>query len=129
MSSDLRFECPNCGQHVAVEETGAGMTVNCASCNQRIEIPRTTTPPPPPIPLVPAVKQTPPPLRGRLIKCRDCGHAISSKASRCPSWGARILIPLTDSARGDRRFNPIERKPTQVIVWVEGHDAPIFSFQ
>ena len=29
MANDLRFECPNCGQHLAVEERGAGMTVNC----------------------------------------------------------------------------------------------------
>jgi hypothetical protein len=41
----------------------------------------------------------------------------------------RILIPLTDFARGDRRFNPVERKVTQAMVWVEGHDAPMFSFQ
>ena len=205
------------------------MTVNCPSCNQPLEIPRSATPPPPPrqpssppppVPLVPAAKQTAPPFRGRLVKCRDCGHAISSQASSCPACGApvkrtnpavpvligvfilfafvlmgslvlnhssspsspaqnpvkthvgltasavaitnldeyawpgvkvyvngnpldgykavynrqvapheRILIPLTDFARRDRRFNPVERKVTQVIVWVEGHDAPIFSFQ
>ena len=43
--------------------------------------------------------------------------------------GQRILIPLTDFARGDRRFNPVERKVTQVIVYVEGHGAPTFSFR
>src|SRR5215471_18216527 len=58
MASDLRFECPSCGQHLAVEETAAGMRFNCRSCNQRIEIPRSATPPPPPVALVPAVKQT-----------------------------------------------------------------------
>src|SRR6266513_1228546 len=40
-----------------------------------------------------------------------------------------ILIPFTEFARGDRRFNPVERKVTQAMVWVEGHDAPRFSFQ
>jgi predicted RNA-binding Zn-ribbon protein involved in translation (DUF1610 family) len=221
MASDLRFECPSCGQHLAVEEKGAGMTVNCPGCNQPVKIPSRSAAPPP-VPVVPAVKQTPSPVTGRLIKCRDCGHAISSKATSCPACGApvkrtnpavpvligiiilfaafvgvigylvqdnssspsssaknpvkthvgltasavaitnldeyawlgvkvyvngnpldgykavydrqvapheRILIPLTDFARRDRRFNPVERKVTQVIVWVEGHGAPIFSFR
>jgi hypothetical protein len=41
----------------------------------------------------------------------------------------RILIPLREFARRDRRFNPVERKVTQAMVYVEGHSAPIFSFR
>jgi hypothetical protein len=41
----------------------------------------------------------------------------------------RILIPFSEFARGDRRFNPIERKVTQAMVWVQGHNAPVFSFR
>ena len=40
-----------------------------------------------------------------------------------------IRIPFTEFARDDKRFNPIERKVTQVKVWVAGHDAPMFSFR
>ncbi|SRR6266478_2158523 len=40
-----------------------------------------------------------------------------------------ISVPLMEFARGDRRFNPFERKVIQVIVYVEGHDAPVFSFR
>ena len=47
-SADIRFNCPRCGQHLAVEQRGAGMSVNCPSCNEQIEIPGSTTPPPPP---------------------------------------------------------------------------------
>ena len=218
---DIRFNCPRCGQHLTVDESEAGRTVNCPSCNEPIEIPGSAAQPPqspPPVPVTPVVKQTPPSVRGRLIKCRDCGHAISSKATSCPACGApvkqpnyaaavivlgivaffvivvtmavnranspsaaknpvktkvgltasavaitnlddyawpavtvyingtpldgynavydyqvapqeRILIPLTDFARGDRRFNVVERKVTQAMVWVEGHDAPMFSLQ
>src|SRR4029077_5253133 len=32
-----------------------------------------------------------------------------------------ISIPLMEFAHGDRRFNPFERKVTQVIVWVQGY--------
>jgi DNA-directed RNA polymerase subunit RPC12/RpoP len=38
-STDIRFNCPRCGQHLAVEQKGAGTAVNCPSCNEQIEIP------------------------------------------------------------------------------------------
>jgi len=38
-STDIRFDCPRCGQSLAVEPRGAGMAVNCPKCNERIEIP------------------------------------------------------------------------------------------
>ena len=41
-STDIRFNCPTCGQHLSVEGRGAGMTVNCPGCNEQIEIPHTT---------------------------------------------------------------------------------------
>jgi uncharacterized protein (UPF0212 family) len=41
----------------------------------------------------------------------------------------RILIPFSEFARGDRRFNPFERKVVQAMVYVDGHDAPIFSIR
>src|SRR6266496_6190644 len=41
---DIGFNCPLCGQHLSVEERGAGMTVNCPSCKGQIEIPFTTAP-------------------------------------------------------------------------------------
>jgi len=192
------------------------MLVNCPSCKEQIEIPHSTAPPPPvPVPAMPqATAQAP---RGRLIRCKDCGHDISLRAASCPACRAvvkranyagavivlgiiaffaiavimgvkenspsagqnpikarvgltdsavavtnldveawprvtvyingtpldgykavynravvpneLILIPFTEFARGDRRFNPVERKVTQAMVWVEGHDAPRFSFQ
>jgi hypothetical protein len=39
---DIRFNCPLCGQHLCVEERGAGMIVNCPGCNGQIEIPFST---------------------------------------------------------------------------------------
>ena len=222
MDGELKFECPRCGQHLVVEERGAGLTVNCPTCKQEIDIPSRAQPPPqplpPPVPSVSTLRQTQKSAKGRLIMCEDCGHAISSKATSCPACGApikradyaravlgvvivlffativimavshenspasaknpvktqvgltasavaitnlddyawpgvtvyvngtpldgykavydrqvapheRILIPFGEFARGDRRFNPFERKVTQAMVWVEGHDAPMFSFQ
>jgi hypothetical protein len=41
----------------------------------------------------------------------------------------RVLIPSNEFARRDRRFNSFERKVVRAIVYVDGHDAPIFSFR
>jgi DNA-directed RNA polymerase subunit M/transcription elongation factor TFIIS len=38
-SGDITFDCPRCGQRLAVEQRGAGISVNCPSCNKQIEIP------------------------------------------------------------------------------------------
>lgn len=43
-SADIRFNCPRCGQHLTVEQRGAGRAVNCPSCNEQIEIPGSTVP-------------------------------------------------------------------------------------
>jgi len=37
---DIAFNCPHCGQHLSVEDRGAGMLVNCPSCNKQVEIPK-----------------------------------------------------------------------------------------
>jgi len=46
-NADIRFNCPACGQHLSVEQRGAGSAVNCPTCNEQIEIPQGSTRPPP----------------------------------------------------------------------------------
>jgi hypothetical protein len=46
-NADIRFNCPACGQHLSVEQRGAGSAVNCPNCNEQIEIPQGSTRPPP----------------------------------------------------------------------------------
>ena len=38
--SDIKFNCPQCGQHIAVDATGAGMTVACPQCSLAILVPQ-----------------------------------------------------------------------------------------
>jgi hypothetical protein len=40
---DIRFDCPRCGQNLAVDERGAGMVVNCPACKGEIRIPEQPT--------------------------------------------------------------------------------------
>ncbi len=48
---DIIFNCPNCDQELAVDQSGAGSQIDCPSCNQTITIPvsgKVTTGPLPP---------------------------------------------------------------------------------
>lgn len=42
--ADINFDCPACGHNLAVDETGAGMTVPCPECSKPIHIPLKSTP-------------------------------------------------------------------------------------
>jgi len=48
VSSTQTIECSHCGQHILVEDSFAGMTVNCPTCDGEILIPSKS---PPPIPM------------------------------------------------------------------------------
>ena len=37
--SDIKFECPNCGQHIAAEENDSGMIAQCPTCSCSLIIP------------------------------------------------------------------------------------------
>ena len=36
---DIVFNCPNCDQELAVDQTGAGTQINCPACGENITIP------------------------------------------------------------------------------------------
>ena len=87
--SDFKCSCPNCGQHIAYNESYFGVQINCPSCNALINIPAPTasagqasagSPPsnlsvpgglkiasPPPAPTAPRQSQ-PPQTPGRMPK-------------------------------------------------------------
>jgi transcription elongation factor Elf1 len=37
--SDIVFDCPYCGKSLAIDCRGAGLTIACPDCNNKIEIP------------------------------------------------------------------------------------------
>src|SRR5438876_924063 len=39
MNSDIHFDCPFCSQRLCIEERGAGVMVDCPTCNKQIPIP------------------------------------------------------------------------------------------
>lgn len=70
---DIIFNCPNCEQELAVDQSGAGSNIECPNCSESITIPASSNPkvttgslpavPPPPPPSVPT---TPPKLELHL---------------------------------------------------------------
>ena len=60
---DIQFDCPRCGQNLAVDETGAGSTTDCPKCGHKITIPTRPDPSPrstPSAPLPVAPSPAPP---------------------------------------------------------------------
>ena len=35
----MKFECPECKQHLSISSAAAGLTVRCPSCNGRVQVP------------------------------------------------------------------------------------------
>lgn len=62
---DIIFNCPNCDQELAVDQSGAGSQIECPSCGQHITIPSTgkvTTGALPPVTPPPTASANPNPI-------------------------------------------------------------------
>ena len=40
---DISFDCERCGQHIVIDEAGAGQTVQCPACGANLTVPLLTT--------------------------------------------------------------------------------------
>jgi DNA-directed RNA polymerase subunit RPC12/RpoP len=63
---DIVFNCPNCDQELAIDQTAAGSQIECPSCNSPLTVPsagKTTTGPLPPVTPPAASAPTPPPAK------------------------------------------------------------------
>jgi DNA-directed RNA polymerase subunit M/transcription elongation factor TFIIS len=36
---DIAFDCPECGQHLVIDEAGAGLVVQCPKCGRDVRVP------------------------------------------------------------------------------------------
>lgn len=68
---DIEFKCNKCGQHVVIEEAGAGLTVPCPKCGQSLAVPKP--------PSATATKKCPfcaEEIRSDAVKCKHCGEFL-----------------------------------------------------
>ena len=79
---DIIFNCPNCDQELAVDQSGAGTEIECPSCGEKLTIPssgKVTTGSLPPVP-------TPPPSTAAPIS--------ASAAAKVP---LHLKVPVRDT--------------------------------
>jgi len=68
---DIKFNCPECGKHLVVDERGAGMTLTCTDCGKPIVIPNPN-------------EQDEESGVSKYIKCINCGETIPDTKGFCP---------------------------------------------
>jgi len=106
---DIQFSCSKCGQHIAIDESGAGVQVQCPKCGQNLIVPasspKVTIPPPPP----PA---NPPP--------KDQAGTKNQISSWYYSLDGKRIGPVTDDCM--KRLLVNGTLSNETLVWREGFE-------
>ena|ERR1017187_2497036 len=87
---DIKFDCGWCGQNIAIDEAGRGLSIDCPQCGKPLEVPNESTPPTP-LPPLPSVA----PARSTK-ECPFCGEEVLSQAKVCRFCGRSITAPTVE---------------------------------
>ena len=117
---DIVFNCPNCEQELAVDQSGAGSQIECPSCNQAITIPaagKVTTGSLPPV-------TPPPPAPSAIASSAASKIALHLKVPVSDKPGASLIEkpkpPLDVAAKGEKKIRIHTIRRAQCIE--SGHD-------
>src|SRR5208282_4876788 len=86
-SMDIEFSCTHCGQSLSIDESGAGITVDCPKCNNPVYVPSKQ----------PSLPPAPPDTPTRVVPKQPLGRATSSQAGS-PRPKAPVVLPGHDLA-------------------------------
>lgn len=115
---DIVFNCPNCDQELAVDQSGAGTQIDCPSCGESLTIPasgKVTTGPlppiePPPMPAPSTTSPAKPALHLRVPVSDKPGASLIEKPRP----------PLEVAAKGEKKLRIHTIRRAQCVE--SGHD-------
>ena len=81
--ADIKFACPNCGQHITCDELWGGHQLDCPSCKNPLVVPAPAAPPPPQ-PAAPRSLTPKPPAAAEPRLAVNTGHAAAQAGPNAP---------------------------------------------
>lgn len=97
---DIIFDCPNCEQELAVDESGAGSEIECPSCGSKITIPGT------------APSAGAPPASSGQLPTQTAPSSINSSAAAKVEM--HLKVPVRDKPGESLIAKP--KPPLEVVV-------------
>jgi hypothetical protein len=117
---DITFNCPNCDQELAVDQSGAGTQIDCPACNQNITIPspsKVTTGSLPPV-------TPPPPAPSPIAASAGAKVSLHLKVPVSDKPAASLIEkpkpPLDVAAKGEKKIRIHTIRRAQCVE--SGHD-------
>ena len=104
--TDIKFSCPQCGQHISCDEPWAGRQIECPVCHSNIVVPQVQAPSEVPVATVPS--------RG---SSKAAGARLAPGVTQVPRPTARPLAPARKSTpRPPRSENSLLKYGVLVVV-------------
>jgi len=101
--SDIEFNCLSCNQSLSVDESGAGMEVQCPGCGQSVTVPQASQP-------------TQKPRLALKKSCPSCGNAVQYDDVICVNCGTNLKTGANlQTAVGRNKQQPVSQSGSQSL--------------